>query len=466
MRFYWSISFLVLLCFTFRGQKLELNLNAIPPEEEDFEVEVFKFSDSRFSKVATIPVEVQDTVEQVIFELPRDSRVRLYQIKVTKSSNAAEFLYGGEEVIKLSGDLYDLLNGQIGIEDSKENTAYANLLKILTEYDEITSALQQESSSYSVYDHDFNEKVNSHAALVEEVHHKLNLNLEKIQIGFPETYTAQVLVPLSKIPVRSYKKEWQSYYDGYLSFLHDYFFYFLNASDERMLDHYAFQDKLFQYLNDYVEKEQAATEEAIDALMEAFSANTVVQSFVYNQLMRTYVQLDSEYFVNYLIENHGDGCGLDLSFEELKKMNQITATSVGSIAPDILLYDLENKARSLKSTVSRNDYTVVLFWVGWCEHCKKKMPELIQLATEYKKGVGFFAVSLDADENAWKEASAAYKFPKNWENVCEKVAIEKSTYAPLYNVSTTPAVFLLDKDGKIVGKKLGLAELEAYLEQQ
>lgn len=458
--------FFLLLCvqlYVHAQHNLEVYISSIPPNQEDFHLEFHIFSEDHFELVHTEKVIVKDTFAEINLSIQSDTVVRFYQLKVADSPNIMEFLLSPHEKMTISGPLYDLLNGALGVENSVENTAYSRLLNILNEYEQIMSVLEEESATYSVYDHDFNAKVNSHTALIEEVQHKLNLNLEKIEITFPETYTAQILIPLSKIPVRSYRKEWIGYYDGYMSFLHDFFFYFLPVNDSRMLNHYAFQDKLFQYLNEYVEKEQTATENAIGALLEVFSGNAAIKSFVYSQLMKTYIQLDSEYFVNYLIENYGGGCGLELSFEELKKMNQITATNIGANAPDILLYDLQNQAKSLKNTIENNDFTVVVFWVGWCEHCKKEMPELINLASEFKKSIGFFAVSLDADESKWKEAASVYSFPKNWVNVCEKVAIEKSTYAPLYNISTTPSIFLLNSEGKIVAKKLKVEELREYL---
>lgn len=465
------MKFLVLsVCFltfyvSLAQQRVELIINSIPPNEPKFELELSIFSGQSFHIVSKQKVESTDTIVYLSLDLQEDTNVRLYQIKVLGSPNTAEFLSSPKEKIKISTPLYDLLNGKISIENSQENLAYSRLLRVLNEFSEISEAIDRESGTYSVYDHDFNAKVNELSQLVEEVQHKLNLNLEKIEISFPDTYVAQVLVPISKIPVRHYKNEWSSYYDGYLSFLHDFFFYFVNVSDTRILLHYAFQDKLFEYLNDYVSKDQSSTEKAIDALMLAFSDNSIVKSFVYNQLMQTYIQLDSEYFVNYLIENYGDGCGLNLSFEELKKMEQITATNIGNIAPDILLYDLNNKANSLKNVVGTTEYTVVLFWVGWCEHCKKEMPDLINIALDYKKKVSFFAVSLDADDKSWKDGTSNYSFPKNWVNVCEKVPIEKSTFAPLYNVSTTPTVLLLDKEGKIIAKSLKSADLIEILEK-
>lgn len=459
-------SVLFFACSFLLGQTtLNFSITQIPFEEGDFELELYQFSSGAFKKVHTVSVVVNDTtaIAKIIF--PEDKETRLYQLKVTGVQNAAEFLFSEKENMTLSANLYDLMNGEIVIENSLENTAYGKLLQIMMEFESISEALEEESSSYSVYDHDFNAKVDEHAALVEEVHHKLNLNLEKIQAVFPETYTGQVLIPLSKIPIRHYNKEWHEHYDGYMSFLHDFFFYFMEVEDTRLLSHYAFQDKLFQYLNEYVDKNQDATEAAMSSLMNLFGESQEIQTVVYSQLMKTFIELDNEHFVNYLITEFGDGCGLDLAFEDLKRMNQMTSTNIGELAPDILLYDTDKEVQSLSKFATKNKLTAILFWVGWCEHCKNEIPKIIKLTEENKKKLGVFAVSLDATDEDWKSSMQSYSFPKNWVNVCEKVVIEKSSYAPLYNVSTTPSIYLIDEEGRIVAKGLKTEDLKELLEE-
>lgn len=187
MKFFFCVVFIQLFTLVSSQQKLEVNLTAIPPDQEDFQLELYLFTENHFELVLTKDVAVIDTVERIIMPTPvTDTTVRLFQLKVADSPNTSEFLFSPKENMTLSGPLYDLLNGQIGVENSDENAAYARLLRVLGEYEQIMNALEEESSNYSVYDHDFNAKVNEHASLVEEVQHKLNLNLEKVQSHSPK----------------------------------------------------------------------------------------------------------------------------------------------------------------------------------------------------------------------------------------------------------------------------------------
>lgn len=446
---------------------LKFEIEEIPPKERIFEMVIHHYSDGDFRQV--VKREIKADSNRVTFEipLPQQSSARLYSVFIAGSNNPCEFLIDpSEEELILGGKLYDLKNGSIAIQNSEENTAYFQLLKVLSEYQQIRKTLELEASNFSVYDHDFYTQEFAHFELVESIQHKLNLNLEKISIQFPKTYTSEVLVAMNKVPVRSYKKDWQEYYQSYLALLHDHFFFFVDPKDERMLAHYAFEDKLFEYLTQYVDKDQDATEKAINKLMGDFGENDKIRSFVYSKLLQAFLKLNNEYFVKYLTENYGEGCSLALTLEEMQKMNTMVSTQIGAKAPDILLYDAEQKTQSLKSVASKSEVSMVVFWVGWCAHCQQVMGDLIDVTESFRKhNFSTFALSLEADESTWKKDLSLYKFPKNWINVSELKPIVQSTYAPLYNVSTTPSIFLVDSEGKIIAKNLKADEVAPFLER-
>jgi peroxiredoxin len=78
------------------------------------------------------------------------------------------------------------------------------------------------------------------------------------------------------------------------------------------------------------------------------------------------------------------------------------------------------------------------------------------------KGFEIYGVSLDSDGGRWKNAIASDSL--TWKHVSD-LGGWQSTPAKLYQVSSIPSTFLLDKNGKIIAKGLRGENLYAKLEE-
>src|SRR5437764_10731093 len=77
---------------------------------------------------------------------------------------------------------------------------------------------------------------------------------------------------------------------------------------------------------------------------------------------------------------------------------------VGKPAPEFTVKDSE---RSVALHDLRGKIVVLNFWATWCPPCVDEMPSLVAMQAKLRGGVTVFAVSLDADENAY------HRFLKN-----------------------------------------------------
>ncbi|MCK9641053.1 MAG: AhpC/TSA family protein [Prolixibacteraceae bacterium] len=136
---------------------------------------------------------------------------------------------------------------------------------------------------------------------------------------------------------------------------------------------------------------------------------------------------------------------------ELKKIaEKKRATDMGSMAPDFTLPTPDGGSFTLSST--RGKYVMIDFWAAWCQPCRHENPNVVALYAKYKdKGFDVVGVSLDREKDAWVKAIADDQLV--WHQVSE-LKFWQSQIAQKYGVTAIPCTFLLDKEGKIIGKNL------------
>ncbi len=145
---------------------------------------------------------------------------------------------------------------------------------------------------------------------------------------------------------------------------------------------------------------------------------------------------------------------------------QTASFGIGDQVPDITEKTPEGNEISLSSL--RGNYVLLDFWAGWCRPCRMENPNLVKNYEKYhKKGFEIFQVSLDQKREMWLDAIKKDGLGK-WKHVSD-LGYWQSKHARAYNITSIPANFLLDPEGKVIavnlrGQKLAdkLAEIYGY----
>jgi peroxiredoxin len=134
--------------------------------------------------------------------------------------------------------------------------------------------------------------------------------------------------------------------------------------------------------------------------------------------------------------------------ESVQAQSQVTGN--GEVAPDISLPDPDGNIQSLSSL--RGQYVLLDFWAGWCGPCRRENPTLVAAYKKYHdKGFEIFQVSLDKTKESWQ--TAIKQDGLNWTHVSD-LKFWSSPVAQQYGIESIPANFLLDKEGRIIGRNL------------
>ncbi|MCK5066357.1 MAG: TlpA family protein disulfide reductase, partial [Bacteroidales bacterium] len=101
----------------------------------------------------------------------------------------------------------------------------------------------------------------------------------------------------------------------------------------------------------------------------------------------------------------------------------------------------------------------------WASQHNASIEMMLQLKSTYNKyhssGFEVYAISLDNNKINWMSAIDFNEF--NWINVSE-LSFPNSTAALLYNVTSLPTTFLINREGDIVAKNLQGRQLNTWLD--
>ena len=122
-----------------------------------------------------------------------------------------------------------------------------------------------------------------------------------------------------------------------------------------------------------------------------------------------------------------------------------------TLGKEVSLYDVKAK------------YTVLIFWDHGCGHCKKEMPKLVELHKKLKeKGVQVYAVETEDNPKEWKKFIRENEM--QFTNVYQPDQYKRAVTKKIYDIYSTPVIYLLDENKIIKAKRIDAEQLSNLID--
>ncbi len=151
------------------------------------------------------------------------------------------------------------------------------------------------------------------------------------------------------------------------------------------------------------------------------------------------------------------GCQKD-NEEKINKTPEDNATMQdnSSKAPDFTLTNISGEDVSLSDY--KGKVVIVDFWATWCPPCRKGIPDLISLQNEYKDKVKVIGISLDRENTKGGVPDFVDRMGINY----PVVYFNDKVINDFGGVNAIPTTFIIDQNGNIVKKVVGLYPKSEY----
>jgi len=373
-----------------------------------------------------------------------------------------EFIVAEDQMFYIESDTSDLL--QMTIKGSPENTLFNQFQNIMSEKQRTLVGLREQlQSATSAEDSTaLREKILALQSETESFQNKIVQENE-------DTYVAKLIQAMQKPEIPESEAEEKRTKIEQFEYVREHYFDDFDLSDPRLLRSPVFHPKVMEYLDQFTYPHPDSIINAVDDILKTASQNPVVYRYLLVTLTnkfetsermgmdRVFVHLAEEYYLS----GKADWANEELLEKFKERVDELKPNLIGNQAPEMNLLTTSLKPIRLKDINA--DFTILYFYDPDCGHCKKKTPQMLEVYHNLRdKGIEVMGISTVTEIQKWKDFIAKYNL--DWINAADPY--RKSNFRYEYNISSTPAIYILDQDKKIIAKKLGVGQIEDFINHQ
>ncbi len=410
-----------------------------------------------------------------VFQKKEKLQPGVYSIVFPGKDKLFDFLVDKEQIINIKADTSDLIDKAI-VSGSKENILFHQYQKfIATKGIRLQKELNAYKASSNKQDSALHEKNYS------ELNKELNDYRNNIIKQNPESMLAALLTSMKEPPIPNTKpitrQDSLNNYDYYKKHYWDG----ITFMDDRIIRTPFFLPKVEKFFREVVSPAPDSIIKESDYLLLRARSAPEMYKFLLNWLTDEYINPkymgQDAVFVHLFEKYHSKGISSWLNEKQMTAISNraymLMSNLIGEQAANLEMVDTSGKSEALYDV--KAPFVVVCFWDPTCSHCREEVPRLDSLyrAKWEKEGVKIYGVLTETKEQVkWREFINKYNL-QSWINVYQteeqKKIIEdakKPSYKQLYDVTQTPTLYLLDKDKRIIAKKLTWQQMDDLLQMK
>ena len=416
-----------------------------------------------------------------------------------------EFIYNKEEIsLETSRSNGGEYTKNLVVKKSEENKLFIPYVNFITEKKTAAGRLGEERNKFKSGDVEYKKLTDQIDAINKEV-----LTYQKDLIAKNPTTLVSKIVKMSldivipDAPLDADGKIIDSSFQ--FNYFRNHYWDNTDLLDERLVNNPIFHNKLEYFFSKNMMAQHWDTIiyhafkfcDALNPKSRTFEycVGWIASSFGKSQQMgmdKVYYHMLDRYFCSKNAEGKHPSFWVDDSkYDELcKDLDKKLAICLGEKAPNLILKDPSDENWVNLHTL-KAEYTILYFWDPECGHCKTITPKLAELYTKKMKarGVEVYAVgkAIGKDFEAWKKfikdnnltfinvavTDKLYQVAKEKPELLVPIypgekgkptTLESLNYQTTYDIYSTPKVFILDKDKKIIAKSLSMSQIEDLLD--
>ena len=407
-----------------------------------------------------------------------------------------DFIFNNEEV-NLETTSPDFVNTMV-VKKSEENKVFVEYVKFISKQRKTAGDLIKQRDTFKKEDAEY-KKI---SAEVDEI----NKSVSTYQTDLIKNHATKLVSKVVKMSVDIIVPEAPRNEKGILidsnfayHYYRDHYFDNIDLKDDRLLNTPMFHNKMEEFFGkrmliqhpDTIIKYGYWFVDQLDQKSELFKycLTHITSTSEKSNIMgmdKVFVRMGQRYYCTKNAEGKSPAYWItdDKMVELCEKVETQKNLVQGVIPPNVSLRDTTDVTwrdfYSLKS-----DYTILFFWDPDCGHCKTSTPKLQKLYAEKLKArnVEVFAVAkaIGEDFDKWKafvkknnltfiNVGLTDKLYKDAQTdarqfIPKYTTIQALNYQETFDIYTTPRVFVLDKDKKIIAKQLSISQLEDFMDR-
>ncbi|MCB0631454.1 MAG: redoxin domain-containing protein [Saprospiraceae bacterium] len=354
----------------------------------------------------------------------------------------------------------------VKIEGSPENELFYEYLAYLAEKRPVVESLQAEMKAA---EGDAG-KTAEVQARIDVINEEVTAYQDNLTAQHPKSFTAAIILSGKQLEMPEFKGSDEELQMKQWEYTKAHYFDNLDISDPRMLR----TPFLFQRIDYFVNKLQVqhpdTLSKAIDYILKKAEPSEETFKYYLIHFLNAYarskiVGMDAVY-VHLVDKYYAQGKAPWTEEDQLKKIldnaNTLRPLLIGKTAPNLKLYKKDGSPVELHDVDAK--YTILYFWRYDCGHCKKSTPKMKEFYDAYKdKGVKIMAVCV----KPFNEIAGCWEYIEDneiqdWLHTTDPYS--RSRYAQIYDVRSTPQIYVLDQNKEILSKKIDADQLPELMD--